>query len=112
MSAFLPFPGVDLFSSGYYRLVNVSLPVCLLDSKDGGYGGSDALTPAALTISAGKIHQIAIGSRPTLESDMELGQYKRKGEKFKLANMFGVKFVALRGRFERMFLWRAPSCQH
>jgi cytosine/creatinine deaminase len=63
MSAFLPFPSVDLFSRGDYRLVNANLPVCLLDSKDGGHGGSDALIPAALTISGGKIHQIAVGER-------------------------------------------------
>jgi cytosine/creatinine deaminase len=63
MSAFPPFPSVDLFSSGNYRLVNASLPVCLLDGKDGGDAGSDALTPAVLTICGGKIHQIAVGPR-------------------------------------------------
>ena len=69
MSAFLPFPSADLFSRGDYRLVNASLPVCLLDSKDGGDGGSDALASAALTISAGKIHQIAAGSRANAIAD-------------------------------------------
>ena len=61
MPAFAAFLDVDLFSSGDYRLVNTSLPVCLLDSKHGGDTESDALTPATLTIAGGKIHQIAVG---------------------------------------------------
>jgi cytosine deaminase len=69
MSAFLPFPSVDLFPRGDYRLVNASLPVCLLDGKEGGDGGSDALMPAALTISGGKIHQIAVGRRADAIAD-------------------------------------------
>jgi cytosine/creatinine deaminase len=72
MSAFLPFPSVDLFSRGNYRLVNASLPVCLLDSKDGGHGGSDALIPAALTISGGNIHQIAVDQRADAVADDSL----------------------------------------
>ncbi len=51
--------GTDL--GGDYCLFNASLPLCLLDGKHGGDSGSDALTPAALTIAGGKIHQIAVG---------------------------------------------------
>lgn len=63
MSAFLPFPSVDLFSRDDYRIVDASLPLCLLDSKDGGDSASDALVATALTISGGKIQQIAVGPR-------------------------------------------------
>ncbi|MGB7097966.1 MAG: cytosine deaminase [Xanthobacteraceae bacterium] len=72
MPAFAAFLDVDLFSSGHYRLVNTTLPVCLLDSKDGGDAGSDALTPATLTISGGKIHQIATGPQATVVANDNL----------------------------------------
>jgi cytosine/creatinine deaminase len=57
-----PFPGADHFSGSDYRLINANIPVCLLDAKDGGDAPSDALTPAALLISAGKITQIRRGA--------------------------------------------------
>ena len=45
-----PFPSAASFPSGAYRLTNVSVPVCLLETKDGGDPASDTLAPAALTI--------------------------------------------------------------
>jgi cytosine/creatinine deaminase len=63
MTVFSTFPNIDAFSRSDCRLVNASLPVCLLDGKDGGDAQSGGLTPAALTIAGGKIHQIIIGAR-------------------------------------------------
>ena len=49
MTAFPPFPTDD------YRLINASVPLCLLDARDGGDAQSGALAPAVLTIAGGKI---------------------------------------------------------
>jgi cytosine deaminase len=55
MTVFSPFP------TGDYRLINGSMPVCLLDVRDGGDAQSGALVPAALVIAGGKIRRLAIG---------------------------------------------------
>jgi cytosine deaminase len=57
MTAFPHFPTDD------YRLINASVPVCLLDTRDGGDAQSGALAPAALTIAGGKIRRLAVGAR-------------------------------------------------
>ena len=51
------------FSTDDYRLINVSIPLCLLDTRDGGDAQSGELAPAALTIAGGKIRQLVVGSR-------------------------------------------------
>jgi cytosine deaminase len=51
------------FSTDDYRLINVSIPLCLLDTCDGGDAQSGELAPAALTIAGGKIRQLVVGSR-------------------------------------------------
>jgi cytosine/creatinine deaminase len=56
MTAFPPFP------TGDYRLINASVPVCLLDIRHGGDAQSDALAPAAVTIVGGKIRRLAVGA--------------------------------------------------
>jgi cytosine deaminase len=58
-----PFPNADRFSSPDYRLINASIPRCLLDARDGGDAVSDALMPATLIISAEKIQQIRVGTQ-------------------------------------------------
>src|SRR6516162_560516 len=57
MTAFPPFPTDD------YRLINASVPLCLLDARDGGDAQSGALAPAVLTIAGGKIRYLVVGSR-------------------------------------------------
>jgi len=56
MTAFPPFPTDD------YRLINASVPLCLLDARDGGDAQSGALAPATLTIAGGKIRRLVVGS--------------------------------------------------
>jgi cytosine/creatinine deaminase len=56
MTDFPPFP------TGDYRLVNASVPVCLLAARDGGDPQSDTLAPAAVTIAGGKISRLAVGT--------------------------------------------------
>jgi cytosine/adenosine deaminase-related metal-dependent hydrolase len=56
MTAFPPFP------TGDYRLINASVPVCLLDIRHGGDAQSDALAPAAATIAGGKIRRLDVGA--------------------------------------------------
>jgi hypothetical protein len=56
-----PFPSTAAFPSGAYRLTNASVPVCLLETKDGGDPASDMLAPAALTIVDGKIGEFVVG---------------------------------------------------
>ena len=51
------------FSTDDYRLINASVPLCLLDTCDGGDAQSGELAPAALTIAGGKIRQLVVGSR-------------------------------------------------
>src|SRR5579863_1411016 len=60
------FPTADSFPRGDYRLINATIPSCLLDAKHGGDSGSDALVAASLTIVGGKIRQIDIGMRAGL----------------------------------------------
>jgi cytosine deaminase len=57
-----PFPSTAAFPSGAYRLTNASVPVCLLETKDGGDPASDMLAPAALTIVDGKIGEFVVGA--------------------------------------------------
>jgi cytosine deaminase len=52
-----------LVPTGDYRLVNATVPLCLLAAADGGDARSDALAPAALTIADGKIQRFTVGSR-------------------------------------------------
>jgi cytosine/creatinine deaminase len=72
MLAPLPFPNAASFPGDDYRLTNVSIPVCLLETKDGGNPASDTLAPATLTIADGKIRQISIGARAALAADSDL----------------------------------------
>jgi cytosine deaminase len=51
-----------LVPTGDYRLVNATVPLCLLEAADGGDARSDALAPAALTIADGKIQRFTVGS--------------------------------------------------
>jgi cytosine/creatinine deaminase len=62
LSTVLPFLNVDLFAGGIYRLINASVPVCVIDRKDGGDPGSDALMSATLTIADGRLCQLAVAS--------------------------------------------------
>lgn len=64
-----PFPSVDRFPSSDYRLINASVPVCHLDANDGGDAASDAIGPATLIISAGKILQIRTNVQAAAVSD-------------------------------------------
>lgn len=57
-----PFPSAASFPSGAYRLTNVSVPICLLETRGGGDPASDTLAPAALTIVDGKIREIVVGA--------------------------------------------------
>jgi cytosine/creatinine deaminase len=61
MTAFPPFRDLSLLGSVTYRIVNASVPICLLDARDGGDPGSETLAPGVLTIFDGKIQQIALG---------------------------------------------------
>jgi cytosine/creatinine deaminase len=72
MTVFSPFPTAAVFPTGDYRLVHASVPVCLLDAKDGGDAGTDALTAAALTIAGGKIRQITVSARANSVADSAL----------------------------------------
>ena len=56
MTAFPPFP------TGDHRLINASVPLCLLDARDGGNAQSDALATATVTITDGKIRRLAVGA--------------------------------------------------
>jgi cytosine/creatinine deaminase len=51
-----------LVPTGDYRLINASVPLCLLAAAEGGSLRSDALAPATLTIAAGKIQTLTLGS--------------------------------------------------
>lgn len=72
MSAPPPFPSAAVFPGGDYRLTNASVPVCLVETKDGGDPASDALAPATLTIAGGKIRQIAVGAQAKSVPDRDL----------------------------------------
>ena len=63
MSATLPFLNAGLFVRGNYRLVNATVPACLISRRDGGDPESDALMQAALTISDGKIRQLCLAHK-------------------------------------------------
>ena len=68
MTIFSPFPPGD------YRLVNATVPQCLLERKDGGDRDSGALIPVAITVSAGKIRRIepmpaAAAELPSIDLD-------------------------------------------
>jgi cytosine/creatinine deaminase len=63
------FPTAESFLSGDYRLTNASVPVCFLESKDGGDAGSDALARATLTIADGKIRRMAFSEGANLVAD-------------------------------------------
>ena len=54
MTSFPSIPGGD------YRLINATVPLCLLEAADGGNARSDALASATLTIRAGKIQRLAL----------------------------------------------------
>lgn len=58
-----PFPSAERFPHSDYRLVNATVPQCLLDTKDGGDPTSDTLIAATLIISAGKLQQIYLGAQ-------------------------------------------------
>ena len=60
------FPTANSFPRDGYRLINATIPSCLLDAKHGGDSGSDALVAASLTIVGGKIRQINTGVRADL----------------------------------------------
>lgn len=73
MTAFSPFP------TGDYRLVNGSVPVCLVDVRDGGEAQSDALAPADLMIAGGKIRRLAVGANAGIDVAASLPTFDLDG---------------------------------
>ena len=63
MTSFPSIPGGD------YRLINATVPLCLLEAADGGNARSDALASATLTIRAGKIQRLALDTHAGVAPD-------------------------------------------
>ena len=104
MSAPPPFPNAASFPEDAYRLTNVSVPVCLLDTKDGGDPASDTLMPATLTIAGGKIRQIAIGARAASATENDLPAIDLD------AGMIWPVCVDLHTHIDKGHIWsRAPN---
>ena len=69
MAAASSFPSAASFPPGDYRLTNVSVPLCLLDAKDGGDAESETVASATLTISGGEIRDIALRGNTNAPAD-------------------------------------------
>ena len=65
MTSFPSIPGGD------YRLINATVPLCLLEAADGGNARSDALASATLTIRAGKIQRLALDTHAGVAPDAD-----------------------------------------
>ena len=104
MAAPLPFPSTATFPVGDYRLINVSVPVCLVETKDGGNPASDALAPATLTIAGGTIREIAVGAQANQVTDSDLPAVDLD------AGMIWPLCVDLHTHLDKGHIWsRAPN---
>jgi hypothetical protein len=63
MTSFPSIPGGD------YRLINATVPLCLLEAAEGGNAQSDALASATLAIRAGKIRKLTLHTHAGMASD-------------------------------------------